>query len=113
LHYFFVPNGNSLIIRLSRENNSTFSGRAYLWYFTPKTIKKILENNGFKVEKTFSILTQIHEIQHFLQYNTLYKESELKGENEFIIDEDLKKVMEEYINKNNLGYKMITIARNI
>ena len=113
LALFFVPNGHSLIIRLSRENNSTVSGRAHLWYFTPKTIKKILENNGFKVEKTFTILPQIHEIQHFLQYNTLYKESELEGENEFTIDEDLKKVMEKYITKNNLGYKMITIARKI
>ena len=51
---FFVPNGHSLIIRMTREHNSTVSGRAHLWYFTPETMDKILRKNGFK--KTLSFL---------------------------------------------------------
>ena len=70
---FFVPNGHSLIVRLSREHNSTVSGRAHLWYFTPETMNKILVKNGFSKVSEFSVLPQLHEIEHFLQYNNYMK----------------------------------------
>ena len=110
---FFVPNGHSLIIRMSRDNNSTVSGRAHLWYFTPNTINKILNKNGYSKISEFSILPQIHEIEHFLQYNTLYYESNSKNDEEFIIGNDIKGVLESFINENKLGYKLITIAKYI
>lgn len=113
LALFFVPNGHSLIIRLSREHNSTVSGRAHLWYFTPETIGKILAKNGFEKVLEFSILPQLHEIEHFLQYNTLYRESETECRDEFSIPSELRGVLERYMNENKLGYKLITIARKI
>ena len=66
---FFVPNGHSLIVRLSREHNSTVSGRAHLWYFTPNTMDKILTKNGFSKASEFTVLPQLHEIEHF--HNTI------------------------------------------
>ncbi|MCF8176954.1 MAG: class I SAM-dependent methyltransferase [Sulfuritalea sp.] len=110
---FFVPNGHSLIIRLSREHNSTVSGRAHLWYFTPMTMEKILQKNGFEKASEFSVLPQLHEIEHFLQYNTLYCEPEGTGPEEFIIPSELRSVLEQYMNDNKLGYKLITIARKV
>lgn len=110
---FFVPNGHSLIIRLSREHNSTVSGRAHLWYFTPKTMEKILRKNYFEKKSEFTILPQLHEIEHFLQYNTLYCESETPSLEEFVIPSELKGGIEQYINQNKLGYKLITIAQKI
>ncbi len=109
----FVPNGHSLIIRLSREHNSTVSGRAHLWYFTPSTMGKILEKNGFEKASEFSVLPQLHEIEHFLQYNTLYCESEAIGPEEFVIPPEIHDVLERYMNQNKLGYKLITIARKV
>lgn len=110
---FFVPNGHSLIIRLSREHNSTVSGRAHLWYFTPATMGKILQKNGFEKASEFSVLPQLHEIEHFLQYNTLYCEPEITGQEEFVIPTELRGAIEQYMNQNKLGYKLITMARKV
>ena len=108
---FFVPNGHSLIIRMTREHNSTVSGRAHLWYFTPETTDKILNKNGFSKAVEFSVLPQLHEIEHFLQYNTLYQEPNMECKEEFTIPRELKGMLEEYIDNNNLGYKLITIGK--
>ena len=108
----FVPNGHSLIIRMTREHNSTVSGRAHLWYFTPETMDKILRRNGFEKVSEFSVLPQLHEIEHFLQYNTLYREPEVEH-SEFTIPIEVRKMLECYINENKLGYKLITIGRKI
>lgn len=110
---FFVPNGHSLIIRMTREHNSTVSGRAHLWYFTPATMDKILRKNGFKKIAEFSVLPQLHEIEHFLQYNTLYHEPNVECSEEFMIHTEVREALERYIDKNKLGYKLITIGRKI
>ena len=107
----FVPNGNSLIIRLSRQLNSTVSGRAHLWYFTPDTLDKIYRKNGYQKSVEFSVLPQLHEIEHFLQYNTLYEEASYRGKEEFVIPENLKIFLTEYMNKNKQGYKLISMAK--
>lgn len=113
LALFFVPNGHSLIIRLTREHNSTVSGRAHLWYFTPYTMEKILHKSGFEKAAEFSILPQLHEIEHSLQYNTLYHEPEVLCPEEFTIPAELRDALSHYIDKNKLGYKLITIGRKI
>lgn len=107
----FVPNGNSLLVRVTREHNSTVSGRAHLWYFSPRTIGQILEKNGFRKEDEFSVLPQLHELSHFLQFNTLYKEPSMHCEEEFTLSDKEKKIMEQYIDRNKMGYKLITIAK--
>ncbi|MDD5450331.1 MAG: class I SAM-dependent methyltransferase [Desulfovibrionales bacterium] len=110
---FFVPNGHSLIIRMTREHNSTVSGRAHLWYFTPETMDKILRKSGFKKVVEFSVLPQLHEIEHFLQYNTLYREPDVECAEEFTIPTEVREALERYMDKNKLGYKLITIGRKI
>jgi len=106
----FVPNGHSLIVRLTREHNSTVSGRAHLWYFTPKTIGKILAKNGFNKKIEFSVLPQLHEIQHFLQYNTMYEEPKMLCDDELVFDDETKNSLEAFINAKKMGYKLVTIA---
>ena len=110
---FFVPNGHSLIIRLTRENNSTVSGRAHLWYFTPATMKTILGRHGFDKSAEFSVLPQVHEIENFLQYNILYREPNILADEEFTVPPELRATLEHYIDKHKLGYKLITIARKL
>ena len=113
LALFFVPNGHSLIIRLTREHNSTVSGRAHLWYFTPETMDTMLRKCGFEKASEFSILPQLHEIEHFLQYNTLYREPETVCPEEFVIPSELRNALEQYVFENKLGYKLVTIGRKI
>ncbi|MDO8748016.1 MAG: class I SAM-dependent methyltransferase [Candidatus Omnitrophota bacterium] len=106
----FVPNGHSLIIRIMRHYNSTVSGRAHLWYFTPATIGRLLNKNGYSKLHEFSVLPQIHEIIHFLQHNVPYVESECTCEEEFQLTELEQQSLSETVNKRKLGYKLITIA---
>ena len=107
----FVPNGHSLIIRLSRQENSTVSGRSHLWYFTPDTLDRIFRKNGFEKSVEFSVMPQLHEIEHFLRYNILYQETKFNGVEEFSIPEELRESFEQFILKNKMGYKLISIAK--
>ncbi len=107
----FVPNGHSLIVRMMRHYNSTVSGRAHLWYFTPSTMEMLLNKNGYAKVHEFSVLPQLHEMLHFLQYNIPYVESECCCEEEFHLTDQEKQGLTEIINQKKLAYKLITIAK--
>ena len=106
----FVPNGHSLIVRMMQHQNSTVDGRAHLWYFSPKTIGLLLEQNGFEKVDEFSILPQLHEIVHYLQYNIPYVESECICEEEFLLMDEEKQALCDIFKEKKLGFKLITIA---
>jgi len=109
----FVPNAHSMIVRMTRNYNSTVSGLAHLWYFSPKTIDKFYIKNGFRKVMEFSVLPQVHEIQHFLQYNILYKEPNMLCDEELVFQEEERSVITNLINRNKMGYKLITIAKKV
>ena len=57
------------------------------------------------------MLPQLHEIEHFLQYNTLYREPDIECSEEFNIPTEVRETLEFYMEKSKLGYKLITIGR--
>ena len=77
------------------------------------TMNKILAKNGFSKVSEFTVLPQVHEIEHFLQYNRLYEEAASQHDEEFTIPSDVRPFLERYINKNKLGYKLITIGQRV
>lgn len=109
----FVPNANSLIMRITQAQNSTVSGREHLWYFSPRTIQMLFEKNLLEISKSFSVLPQLHEIMHYLSYNALYQNSDFEGQEEFFLPDDLYTRLERYILHNNMGYKLIAIGTKI
>ena len=102
---FFVPNGDSLILRLMRGANSTVSWQ-HLWYFGPGQLRKLLVKHGFEVEREFTVLPQFAEVRHWLRYGQPYEELEV--EDGF----DLP-VLEDWITRSKLGFKLITIGRKV
>ena len=76
-------------------------------------MNKILVKNGFSKVSEFSVLPQLHEIEHFLQYNRLYEEAVSQHDEEFTIPSDVQPLLENYINKHKLGYKLITIGERV
>ena len=96
---------------MTKEHNPSASGRAHLWYFTPRIMEKILKKHKLNKIQEFTILPQLHEIQHFLQYNQLYVESETLCPEEFIIDKSIDEILEKYIIKNKPGYKHYSLGQ--
>lgn len=106
-----VPNGHSLATRIMHDVSPTFGGRNHLSYFTPKTIAKLLDRCGFKVTHQYTQLTQFDELMHFLRYNNPYLPGEKVEFEEFEIPAKLRKQIENFVIKNDLGYKLIIFAK--
>jgi len=105
-----VPNGHSLATRIMHEHSPTF-GKDHLWYFTPDTITTLLERKGYEVAQLYTQLSQIDELTHFLRYNNPYLPGKEVAFEEFSISDSLQRELEEFIEKNHLGYKLIVLAQ--
>lgn len=108
-----VPNGHSLATRIMHAQAATFGGRNHLWYFSPETITKLLKRKGFKVTSIYTQLTQFEEIMHFLKYQNPYIPEKPFKSQEFKFSPKIRKEIESYTLKNNLGYKLIVFASKI
>jgi len=106
----FVPNGHSLSTRIMHEHSSTFSGRNHLWYFTPHTLTRFLESQGFEVFDYYTLLSQLEEITHFLRYQDPYLSKGDKAD-EFELPHGLEHTIEDFILTHHLGYKLVAYAR--
>lgn len=96
-----VPNINSLLITLGKDKVSTFCPQ-HLWYFSIKTLTKLMKDNGFKLDFYTTIESEEVPIANILAGNHLYHKSD-----SIIIN----KKMDEFILKNNLGYKIVAIFK--
>ena len=107
----FVPNGHSLATRIMHAKSPTFGGRNHLWYFTPQTLGRLLDSEGFEPQHHYTQLPQIEELLHYLRYNDPYLPGLPVQAEEFQIPMDLLEKLQDYILKNHLGYKLVMFAR--
>jgi len=98
-----VPNLKSLASRLIREKSPTFTWQ-HLNYFTALSLKKILNNSGFKVEHIETVISEIGNINNYMAFEDPYL-----GSKEKTITLDF--LTSEYIHSNLLGSRLLVIAR--
>lgn len=103
LVFIMVPNVESLITRLSREMSPTFNWK-HLSHFSPTSLKKLFELNGFEEVFFETVISEIDNIKSYMSGEYPYHgHGDPKGLFEFITPE--------YIHKNNLGSRMIGVYK--
>lgn len=103
LIFIMVPNVESLITRLSREMSPTFNWK-HVSHFSPASLKKLFELNGFEEVFFETVITEIDNIKSYMSGEYPYHGyGDPKGLFDFITPE--------YIHKNNLGSRMIGVYK--
>jgi len=106
-----VPNAYSLYHMFLQKNSLSFDGRNHLLYFSEKTLRRLFEQNDFKVLSIDTVLTGLNNIKNQIQWldpytnsNTdTYMPSSLKN----LFDSG---IIEDYIYKHNLGLRLRIVA---
>jgi 2-polyprenyl-3-methyl-5-hydroxy-6-metoxy-1,4-benzoquinol methylase len=108
--YLIVPNVDSLACRVLHERAATFDGRNHLLYFSPRTLRGLLEREGFDVVRTRTRVASFDPVLEWLTYNEPYGYADLAGDP--LVDAarsrrgDLERLLEEL----DLGYKLHCLA---
>ncbi len=99
-----VPNAGGLISLAEWDENQIFNGLIHLNYFDSNSLNQMVQKAGFKCVASFSILSELGKLKKF--------------SNQFLINtltdnypELVRnfKLHQDWINDNNLGYKIIGI----
>lgn len=101
-----VPNANSLVARILHEKTSCFDGIVHLWFFTPKTLRRILEDKGYKIISVSSEQPEVDTVWNYLNYEHPYL-----GKSKFPFNDEFKAFLEKIVCESNLGHKLIMFAQ--
>jgi len=101
-----IPNAGSLVARILREETSCFDGVVHLWFYTQKTLTKLLEKKGYKILNISSEQPEFDTVWNYINYKDPYNETA-----EFEYGDKTKELIEDFILKSNLGYKLIVLAQ--
>jgi 2-polyprenyl-3-methyl-5-hydroxy-6-metoxy-1,4-benzoquinol methylase len=103
--FVVVPNVDSLAAQIMQERCNMFRGTAHLTMFKSSTINRLLEEEGFQITHSSTIISEISVINNYLHYVDPYLGEAPEMHPIFdVLDET-------YIHKNLLGYKLKVIGR--
>lgn len=95
-----TPSPASLAARIMREQCNMFDGLEHVNLYTPDTITRLADLNGYCVKRLETVIPEMHVLENFLNYEPPYLGN--RRQRSFI----LPLIDEKYINDNRLGYKM-------
>jgi predicted SAM-dependent methyltransferase len=105
LLFILVPNVESLATRLIREMSPTFAWK-HLSHFSSKSLKYLMAQHGFEQIFFETVISEIDNIKSYMSGEYPYHGF---GYPEGLFDI----ITPEYIHKNNLGSRMISVFRNV
>lgn len=103
LIFILVPNVKSLATRLMRELSPCFCWK-HISYFSPESLKKIMEDAGFETVHMETIITEIDNIKSYMSGEYPYHGY---GDPDNLFDF----ITPEYIHKNLLGSRLVGVFR--
>lgn len=101
-------NPDNPVMKVLQEKSVGFE-YSRLWYFSPTVMKKLLKKLKFKVLKIESIIHNIDPIINYMDYKNPYLE---KGSSRLWKNKNIK-LIEDFLRKNNMGYKYKVFAKKI
>lgn len=108
----FCPNAMSLVCRVIQSKATCFDGHDHPQNFSPTSIKYLLNKIGFKnlFLKTYQpdldpVLNHISGLHPYIKDNTDKKAINLLPKE--------RSNIESFLSKNQLGYKMMTVSKNL
>lgn len=105
--FIVVPNVNALAAQIMQEHCNMFRGTAHLTMFNSATLGHLLQEEGFEVTHTSTIISEISVINNYLDYQDAYLGN---AENRHAV---FNVLTEQFIHDNLLGYKLKIIARKL
>src|SRR5439155_267460 len=78
--FVIVPNVESLACRVLHERAATFDGRNHLVYFSPSTLARMLDSEGFEVVETHTRIASLDPVLEWLAYAQPYSGSDTSGD---------------------------------
>jgi len=108
--YLIVPNVESLATRVLHERAATFDGRNHLLYFSPRTLRDLLEREGFDVVTTRTRVASLDPVLEWLTYNEPYGGASLAGDPLAEAVRERRAEVERLLEELDLGYKLHCLA---
>lgn len=105
---FLGGNAHSLVMRVLRERCVGFDFTR-LWYFTPPSIRRLLEVSGFEMLHVSTTIPEIDVILNYLRYDDPYA-PELPDEP---IAPCLADALRKAVIEDHMGYKLLVVARRV
>jgi 2-polyprenyl-3-methyl-5-hydroxy-6-metoxy-1,4-benzoquinol methylase len=108
--YLIVPNVDSLACRVLHARAATFDGRNHLVYFSPRTLRDVLEREGFEVVSTRTRVASLDPVLEWLTYREPYSGSP-PGEDALVrAVSERRPQVERLLEELDLGYKLHCLA---
>lgn len=110
--YVITPNVDSLACRVLHERAATFDGRNHLVYFSPRTLTRVLGQEGFAIEHVATRVASLDPILEWLAYRTPYEGAALGGDALFdwLAQDGRRNDLEQRLLEVGLGYKLHCLA---
>jgi 2-polyprenyl-3-methyl-5-hydroxy-6-metoxy-1,4-benzoquinol methylase len=109
--YLVVPNVDSLACRVLHEHAATFDGRNHLLYFSPRTLRELLEREGFAVLSTRTRVASLDPVLEWLTYNQPYSGADIEGDALVEAARAQPGNVERLLEELDLGYKLHCLAK--
>ena len=108
--YLIVPNVDSLATRVLHDKAATFDGRNHLLYFSPRTLRDLLEREGFDVVETRTRVASLDPVLEWLTYNEPYSDADVSGDALVEAVRSRRADVERLLEELDLGYKLHCLA---
>jgi SAM-dependent methyltransferase len=108
--YLIVPNVDSLACRVLHDRAATFDGRNHLLYFSGRTLRDLLEREGFEVVSTRTRVASLDPVLEWLTYNEPYGDADVAGDALVEHVRSRRSEVERLLEELDLGYKLHCLA---
>jgi 2-polyprenyl-3-methyl-5-hydroxy-6-metoxy-1,4-benzoquinol methylase len=108
--YVITPNVESLACRVLHERAATFDGRNHLIYFSPATLRDLLEREGFEPRTLRTAVSSLDPVLEWLAYEEPYGGADLSGDPLAAHGTERRREIERLLEQLDLGYKQHCLA---
>ena len=108
--YLIVPNVDSLATRVLHERAATFDGRNHLLYFSPRTLRDVLDREGFDVVRMRTRVSSLDAVLEWLTYREPYRGGPRDDDPLVEVARERRGELERLIEELGLGYKLHCLA---
>ena len=108
--YLIVPNVDSLATRVLHERAATFDGRNHLLYFSPRTLRDVLDREGFDVVRMRTRVSSLDAVLEWLTYREPYTGGPRDDDPLVEVARERRGELERLIEELGLGYKLHCLA---
>jgi 2-polyprenyl-3-methyl-5-hydroxy-6-metoxy-1,4-benzoquinol methylase len=108
--YVITPNVDSLACRVLHERAATFDGRNHLVYFSPATLRDLLEREGFEPRSLRTTVSSLDPVLEWLAYEQPYGGADVSGDPLAAEIESRRAEVDRLLEELDLGYKQHCLA---